>query len=129
MEQKHSVLTVDVALFPKLMALKWTRLEFEDTLIPSLGCLHTAMNFLKALGQHTKDSGLFEVWTESGILGPNTADKAMAGKSYAKGMCAHKLTLQALWQLLLPQLLHYLEERDQGQKDYIAGTMEKALKT
>ena len=61
LEQKHAVLTVDEALFPKLMELKRTRHEYKDTLISRLGGLHTSMNFLNVFGQHTRDSGLFEV--------------------------------------------------------------------
>ncbi|KAG1664222.1 hypothetical protein GQR58_019901 [Nymphon striatum] len=36
----------------------------------------------------------------------------MMGKSYAKGVRAHKLTWQALWQLLLPQFISFLEENN-----------------
>jgi hypothetical protein len=94
------------------MELKWTIPQYKDLLIPRLGGLHTAMNFLKVLGQHTADSGLADVWIDSGILGPNSTEKAMGGKSYAKGVRAHKLTLQAMWQLVLPQLLPYIEKKD-----------------
>jgi hypothetical protein len=34
------------------------------------------------------------------------------GKSYAKAVRAHKLTWQALWQIVIPQFQSYLEERD-----------------
>ena len=34
--QKHVVLTVDQALFPLLMELKWTLPDYKDTLIPDL---------------------------------------------------------------------------------------------
>ena len=50
--QEYTVLTVDQALYYKLMDLKW--------MIPCLGGLHIAMNFLKVIGQHTKDCGLAE---------------------------------------------------------------------
>ena len=65
-------------------------------LIPRLGGLHVSMNFLKIYGQHMTDSGLVQVWVESGLLGVNSAEHAMDGKSYAKGIRAHKLTVQAL---------------------------------
>jgi hypothetical protein len=45
-------------------------------------------------------------------MGPNSAEKVMGGKSYAKGMRAHKLTWQALWRLLLPQIQSCLEAKD-----------------
>jgi len=108
----YTVVTVDQGLFPQLMELKWVVPEFKDALIPRLGGLHISMNFLKVIGQHTEDIGLAEMWTESGLLGPNTAGKVKDGKSYAKAVRAHKLTWQALWQLLMPQFRRYLEEKD-----------------
>ena len=111
-KQKHVVLTVDQALFPLLMELKWVVPEYQDCLIPRLGGLHTSMNFLKVLGQHIQDSGLPTIWMESGILGPRTVERTLAGKDYNKGTRVHKVTLRAMWQLLLPKLLVYLEEKD-----------------
>ena len=92
--------------------LKWTVPEFKDALIPRLGGLHISMNFLKVIGQHTEDIGLVELWVESGLLGPNTAEKVKDSKSYAKAVRAHKLTWQALWRLLIPQFRRYLEDKD-----------------
>lgn len=110
--KKYVVMTVDQALYPLLMELKWSNPEYSEMLIPRLGGLHIGMNFLKVLGQHMSDSGLQQIWEESGLLGSNSAGKVMDGKSYAKGMRAHKLTWQALWRLLLPQLIAYLETKD-----------------
>ena len=70
------------------------------------------MNFLGVIGQHMSDSGLSELWVESGLLGANAAQRVMVGKGYARAIRAHKLTLQALWQLLLPRLYTYLDEVD-----------------
>ena len=53
-------------------------------------------------------SGLVEVWVESGIMGQGTAEHALAGKSYNKAVRAHKLTWQALWTILLPDLQSYV---------------------
>ena len=49
-----------------------------------------------------KGSGLVETWVESGLLGPNATEHVMNGKAYKRAMCAHKITLQSLWQLLMP---------------------------
>ncbi len=40
---------------------------------------------------------MLEAWVESNILGPKAAEKVLAGKSYARGIRAHKLSLQAMW--------------------------------
>ena len=101
--QKHVVLTVDEALYPKLLELKWSVDEYKDLLIPCLGGLHISMNFLGVIGCHMSDSGLRELWVESDLLGSNAAQQVLTGKSYARATRGHKITLQALWQLLTPR--------------------------
>ena len=112
--QQYTVLTVDQALYFKLMDLKWNVPEYKDKLIPRLGGLHISMNYLKVIGQHMKDSGLVDAWVDSGILGAGTADHVMTGKAYNKGMRSHKLTFQALWRLLLPPLMEYVKAKDES---------------
>ena len=46
------------------------------------------------------------------ILASNAAQHVMAGKGYARAIRTNKLTLQAIWQLLLPQLYTYLDGVD-----------------
>lgn len=47
------------------------------------------------------------------MLGQGTVELVMAGKAYNKAMRAHKLTLQALWRLLMPSLLSFVAEADE----------------
>ena len=108
--QKHVVLTVDQALYCKLMGLKWAHPEYQEFLVPKLGGLHISMNFMKAIGEHMQSTGLLEIWTESNLLGPKTVTNALLGKDYEKGIRAHKITAQALWQIVLPQFRQYLQE-------------------
>ena len=84
------------------MELKWSVPEYQNKLIPRLGGLHVSINFLKAIGSHMDSCGLAEAWVEIGLLGERTVQLALAGKAYNKAMRAHKLTLQALWRLLMP---------------------------
>ena len=62
---------------------------------------------------NVQSAGFSEKWVESDILGPNSIDDTMAVKSYSRGMRAHKITFNAMWQILLPELLSSLEEHDQ----------------
>lgn len=82
LQQEHVVLTVDEGLYPKLMELKWSVEQYKDTLIPCLGGLHIAMNFLGVIGRHMDESGLCQLWTECDVLGANAAQNVMSGKSY-----------------------------------------------
>ena len=88
-------------------------------MIPRLGGHHISLNFLKALGQHMQNCGLAEIWIESGLLGPRTTEHVLEGKDYSKGMRAHKITFQALWQLLLPPFLAYVEVREKKLKETV----------
>ena len=110
--QKYVVLTVDEALYCKLMELKWAKPEYQEFLIVRLGGLHTAMNFMKAIGKQMQSTGLLEVWTESDLQGQKTAENSMAGKGYEKSIRAHKITSQAMWQIMLPQFLECLHHEE-----------------
>ena len=50
--QEHIVITVDQALYYRLMELKWSLPQYQDKVIPRLSGLHVSMNFLKAIGDH-----------------------------------------------------------------------------
>ena len=60
---------------------------------------------LKVIRNHIKSSGLVETWVDSELIGPNALEQVMNGKSYKRGMHTHEITVQALWKLLLSQLL------------------------
>ena len=81
--------------------------EFQDSLIVKLGGLHTISAFLKA---NIDSSGILEAWVDTNVLGPKAAEKVLTGKSCACGIRAHKLTLQAMWRILMPQLLDFIGE-------------------
>ena len=108
--QQHTVLTVDQALYCKLVELKWGIPEYQKKLVVQLGGLHISMCFQKAIGNHMKGSGLVEAWVESGVLGPNVTEHIMNGKAYERATRAHKITLQLLWQLLTPFLLEICQK-------------------
>jgi len=118
--QEHTVLTVDQALYCRLMELKWRVPEYQNKLIPRLGGLHISMNFLKAIADHMDGSGLAEVWVDSGLLGQGTVELVRAGKAYNKGMRAHKLTLQALWRIVAPTFLVFVAEMDKECHDQLS---------
>ena len=106
LNQTKVVLTVDQALFPGLMELKWVVPGYRNVLIPRLGGLHVSMNFLKILGQHMTDSGLVQVWVESGLLGVNSAEHAMDGKSRCKrNPCSQTHSASSLADLASPACL------------------------
>lgn len=73
--QHHVIITVDEALFCKLMELKWANPDYMDCLVVRLGGLHTAMKFMSVIGKHVQSSGLLEAWVEGNLLGPKLLTK------------------------------------------------------
>ena len=61
--------------------------------------------------------GLLQARVEGNLLGPKTADNVMTGKSYDKGIRAHKIPLQSMWRILIPQLLSFLEDQNPDLKE------------
>ena len=110
--QEHTVLTVDQQLFCKLHILISNTPEFQHKVFPRLGGLHISLNFQKIIGKHMSDCGLHETWIESSLLGEGASQKVFAGKSYSKSMRAHKLTVQALWRMLIPKFMNFLSSQN-----------------
>ena len=76
--QYNYVITVDEALFCKLMELKWAKVEYQDCLIGRLGGFHTAMKSLQPIGQYVQSSGQLEAWAEGGLFGWKMAEQVIA---------------------------------------------------
>ena len=121
--QAYTVITVDQALYCKLMELKWMIPEFNQKLIVRLGGLHISMSFLKVIGKHMSESGLYETWIESGLLGEGAAELVFSGKAYSKAMRAHKITVQALWRILMPMVMSFLQENNSELHSLISSVM------
>ena len=73
-------------LYCKAKILQWLNPVQYQNLVIMLRGFHTQLNFARAIGQHMADSGLKNIWVESGAYGETTADRILQGK-----------TLEALW--------------------------------
>ncbi|KAK3740844.1 hypothetical protein QZH41_000596 [Actinostola sp. cb2023] len=97
--QHHSVITFDLAIYMKAKEIQWRRpVEFRNTII-RMGGFHIALNFLAVIGKMFQDSGIEDLLIESGIYGSNSASALLKGKSYNRGVRAHKLLMEALLRL------------------------------
>ncbi|KAG0715583.1 hypothetical protein GWK47_011631 [Chionoecetes opilio] len=98
--QDTVVVTFDEAVYCKAKELLWHNPEQFGNVTVRLGGFHIGMNYLKALGQHFKDSGLADILSESGVYTETTTNKIMEGKSWNRAVRAHKLLTEALWRQL-----------------------------
>ena len=97
--QLNTVITFDLAIYVKAkqIQLKFPE-EFTDTVI-RLGGFHIALNFLSLLGKKFCSSGLEDLLIESGVYAAGTTSALMKGKSFNRGIRAHKLAMEALFRL------------------------------
>ena len=67
---------------------------------------------MQVIGQHMTDSGIINVWRDSSVFGEATADNIIAAKSYNRLIHAHKLTYDALFQILWPLILQWANKNN-----------------
>ena len=120
-----TVLTLDEQLYCKAKMLQWSNADATRSLFMRLVSFHTALTFMRAIGKHMSDSGLAEVWTESGVFGENTAANNSLPKSYNGAVRAHKLAYEALLHILWPQFIEWLTE----QQLLIDSSVEERIRT
>jgi len=98
--QLDTVITFDLAIYAKAkqIQMKFPE-EFSDTVI-RLGGFHIALNFLSLLGKKFHSSGLEDLLIESGVYAAGTTSVLMKGKSYNRGIRAHKLAMEAFFRLM-----------------------------
>ena len=72
-------------------------------------CFHTALNFMKVIGQHFANSGQLTIELKS-HGDNNTAHNNMAAKSYNRIVRAHKRTYEALWRLFGGKFVKWAED-------------------
>ena len=77
-----------------------------------MGGFHIALNFLSVIGKIFQDSGIEDLLIESGVYGCHTASMLLKGKSYNRGVRAHKLVLEALLRLQWQAFGAWMEAED-----------------
>ena len=71
------------------------------------------MNFLAVLQKRYQNWGIEDVLIESGTYGPTSVIFLLKGKSYNRGVRAHKLTMKALFRLMWQAFVQQLNSENQ----------------
>lgn len=109
--QCESVITFDLAFYAKAkqLQMKYPE-EFKNTVI-RMGGFHIALNYFSLLGRKYANSGLEDLLIESEVYAAGTTSVLMLGKSYNRGIRAHKLVMEALFRLLWKAFLEWLSKK------------------
>ena len=99
LDQRNSVVTFDLAIYTKAKEIQWRYPEEFENLVVRMGGFHIALNFLSVIGKKFEESGIEDLLTESGVYRSNTILALLKGKSYNRGVRAHRLIMEALLRL------------------------------
>ena len=115
--QRDSVFTFDLALYAKAkqIQMKYSE-EFNNTVIRMGGFL-IVPNYLSLLGKKYAQSGLEDLLIESGVYAAGATSVLMLGKSYNRGIRAHKLCMETLFRLLWQVFQKWLSMQPVGLED------------
>lgn len=97
--QSTAVITFDLAIYSKAKEIHWRYPEVFQDLVIRLGGFHIAVNYLALIGKMFQESGLEDVFIESGFYGSSSTMALLQGKSYNCGVRGHKLMMEALLRL------------------------------
>ena len=112
LQQKGSVITFDLAIYSKAKEIQWRVPEdFKDTIL-RLGGFHVALNYLAVIGKmFVWCSGLYDIMMDSGIYGSHAASVLLQGKSYNRGVRAHKIVLEGFLRLQCQAFILWMENQ------------------
>ena len=106
------ILTWDEALYSKAQIVKWRNPDEFADLFNRLGGFHRSTNFMGDIGTIMENSGLEDLFVESGIHGSAMVAKIFGGKAYNRGIRAHKLAFEALSRLKWKAFGNWLNEHN-----------------
>ena len=107
MGQEDTVITLDLAIYVKAKQIQWRFAnEFSDVVI-LMGTFDIALNFLAIIGKKYLNSGLEDLLIESGVYAAGATSVLMKGKSYNRGVRAHKLCMEAFFRLMWPEFVKW----------------------
>ena len=114
LSQENSVITFEENIYAKAKEIQWRRPDEFKKLIIRMGGFHIALNFLSVIRKRYSESGFEDILIEADLYGNNTDAKIIKGKSYNRGVRAHKLMLEALLHLKWEAFCQWVaQEREQ----------------
>ena len=89
MEEKkipHFYIVGDLPTYKDILFLKNENHEMFKNIIPVIGEFHEHMSYMYAVYKRFEGSGIADVLVSAGVLAGGSADKALKGKQYRRGL-------------------------------------------
>jgi hypothetical protein len=123
LQQKNPVITFVEGIYCDAKRIQWSVSPELDHIVVRLGGFHRAKNFMGLIGKRMEESGLEDIWSESGVYGPSVASKLLKATHYNRAVRAHKLTCEALERICWKSFVDWLER-----EGHVSGVAVDSLK-
>ncbi|CAG9815489.1 unnamed protein product [Phaedon cochleariae] len=128
LNQKHIVITADLAIYSKAREIMWNKPTLLDGKVTlQLGGMHLTMALIASIGYIFGDGGLSSMLVETGIYAENSCKLMLDGKQYARSIRGLTLATDALSRLLFNSFLSWYEESNDG--TILTKDLEQIMKT
>lgn len=97
--QKDSFITFDLAIYVKAKEIQWRGTEECVYMLTHMGGFHVAINYLSLFGKKYSWSGIEDTLIELVVYGSIIIEVLLKGKSYNRGVRAHKLMMESFFRL------------------------------
>ena len=101
------------SVYSKAKEIQWRFPNESSNVVVRMGGFHIVLNFLSLLGKKFADSGLDDLLIESGVYAAGSTSALMKGKSYNRGIRAHKLCLEVFFRLMWNAFILWYKSRDE----------------
>ena len=95
---RKTVISLNMGLYKPAKQMQMAR-EDMNHIVLRPGELHIVMAELRCIGAYIENSGLDFCWTEADLYGPVTVKQILEGKHVNRGLEAHLVTLQSLFNM------------------------------
>jgi len=99
-EDHPTIITVDMALYEKVLQLLDARPQLKKIIVPRLGELHAIMAAMRGLGSSIENSGIDDAWIEADVFGASTTRQILKVTHYKRALLAHIYTSTALYEMV-----------------------------
>ena len=99
------VVTLDMDLYKRVVKGEYLHPEFKNKWVFSPGGFHSVICAVGCLGRTIEGSGLDDAWQEADLYNSVTVSQILNGNHYNRAIEAHRVTLQALFDLWLEKFL------------------------
>ena len=120
------VCVFDQSIFAKAAEIKWKNPEKYNDCVLVLGAFHMIMSFMSILAKRFGDAGLRDTLVQAGVLADGSADSAISGRMYNRGIRSYKLAYEAFFALLLENMESFYEV-DVWNQSFISEAKEKLI--